>query len=166
MHYSVLLIVLLLTGCATSSNMAASAIRTERKASVIFVGMSFRKAEEQLTLHGAKTVHERAVLIDISAGRKGRDLHFYILPNRVRVDLVSGPAKTERIVESIRVGTYDPKSWESLEDPEQVKFRDSFREKKEYDLEDQPTQAPEPMARAAVAHLERWAKKDDRDSQI
>ena len=139
----VLFAVVLVASCSHTPEAAPAVDSSGRKASVLFVGMSFEAAEHQLKLHGAKAVVERTLLIDTGGAElNGRKVDCYILPDHRRLDLCSRPEIAGRVLYSIDVATYDPKSWNGGDDPELTKFYASMRHYKEYELEGGPNQPP------------------------
>ena len=136
MRYTVLLFALMLTGCANSLETDTSSRALERKAGLIYVGMLFDQAEAKLKEFGARPAGFDWMLT-AEASRKGLELHVYRLRSSVVMSLHSKPGKTGRLVDSISVSTYEPKSWESKIDPEYDKFMQSFESREEYDLEKQ-----------------------------
>jgi hypothetical protein len=140
MRYAFLVIALVLSGCSTLPEAPSKTIL--RKDSVIYVGMLFSDADSRLREYGAKPTMFQMVLTR-KAYKRGNELHYYRLHSGVILDMVSQPGKTGRIVGSMSVSTYDPKSWDSKLDPERDEFFGSFQSREEYDLEGGPNKPPE-----------------------
>jgi hypothetical protein len=103
---------------------------------VLRVGMDFDEAQSVLARQRAHPAGFDVILPN--AQRDQRNLDFYWLATGPSVRIVSKTTPTGRIVESISVSTYAPKSWESKMDPERDKFLDSFVKVEEYDLKTIP----------------------------
>ena len=148
MRYFIVLIPLLLLGCASSSTGVEPAPAVERKASVIFVGIPLAAAREKFAARNAECGPIGTFMWDLGA-RKEPEVHEYTLGNGRAVVLISAVGHQGRIVSSIRVSTYKPKSYECKMDPEYQKFFESFEDRKEFDLED--PMLVEPAAEQAIA---------------
>jgi hypothetical protein len=127
------LLTLILPGC--SSPPAPPSKTTVRRDSVIYVGMLFDEADAKLKQHGAiPTMYQ--VEFSADAYNQGKRLHYYRLRSGAVMDMISKPAKFGRVVDSMLVSTYVPKSWNSKLDPERSRFFETFEDRAEYDLEE------------------------------
>ncbi|OHB84473.1 MAG: hypothetical protein A2V98_15280 [Planctomycetes bacterium RBG_16_64_12] len=100
---------------------------------MLHVGMGFDKAQLILRQQGAKQAW-----FDVIPRRGQRQFDYYWLATGPAIEIISKTTPTGRIVESMFVSTYAPKSWKSKSDPEYAKFFDSFVRVEEYDLKTKP----------------------------
>jgi hypothetical protein len=139
MRTSLVLLALIFSGCAALPGPPAGTVK--RKESMIYVGMLFAEADARLKAHGAA-----ATLFPMALSPEdydqGKELHYYTLRSGAVMAMVSRPGPAGRVVGSLSVSTYVPKSWDSKTDPERDRFFDSFQGHEEYDL----GVAPEPAA--------------------
>jgi len=146
MRYTLLVITLILSGCSSRSPVVSENVA--RKDSVIYVGMGFDQAEATLKQYGAApTMYEME--LTSKAHKAGKELHYYQLRSGAVVDLISQPGKAGRVVGSLLVSPYEPKSWDSKLDPERDKFFESFENRDEVDLAGDSNQ---PAGAAAATH--------------
>jgi len=138
MHRLILFSVLVLAGCSLATKPSRTDIT--QKEGVLCVGMPFAVAEAKLKAREAEsTMFE--VMLTPKEYRAGKELHFYCLRSGAYLEIVSAPGKTGRIVDSMAINTYSPKSYSSKMDPEYTKFHRSFMQCSEYDLGTEPNKA-------------------------
>ncbi|HZP61143.1 MAG TPA: hypothetical protein VFB27_12535 [Opitutaceae bacterium] len=149
MRYTGIVLLAFLSGCMGHFDAGSGARPVTRSASVLYLGMPFDQADEKLREYGAEpTMFE--VALTPEAYRKGMQIHYYHLTSGVFIEIRSKPGGSARVVASISVSAYVPKSWDSIDDPERMKFFDSFKNCEEYDLRKEPNKAPEPTPTAVT----------------
>lgn len=105
-----------------------------KKVNVINKGMLFETADKILINNGAKTTMFQVEFTkeNVALGFK---VHYYVLPSDLVCEMVSKPNEKGRIVDSISVSSYQPKSVKSKLDPEREKFWASFKSYDSYEFE-------------------------------
>jgi hypothetical protein len=102
--------------------------------------MLFEDADTKLKQYGAEpTMYQ--MMLSPKDRKHGKELHYYILRSGPVIEMISQPGKDGRVVGSISVSTYVPKSWNSKMDPERDRFFDTFKDIENYDLRNEPNQA-------------------------
>lgn len=147
MRYTLLVIVLILSSCSSRPPVASGTVA--RKESVIYVGMGFDQADARLKQYGAASTMYQMELTP-KAYKAGKELHYYQLRSGAVVDIISQPGKTGRVVGSLSVSTYEPKSWDSKLDPERDKFFESFENRDEYDLAGEASSPAGPILQGGI----------------
>jgi len=140
---------ILVSGCAQPRSNTKPAASADARPGAIRVGMDFEKAHAILMEHGAKEFMLQ-VQLEVDPERPDRELNYYQPPSGPCMEIISAPAGTGRIVESISVPTYKPKSWKCKTDPEYLKFHYSFKSVQEYDLDNPPELSNELTSRPAA----------------
>ncbi len=145
---SVVVLAVAICGCGQPKAGIAPVASTETRSDFIHVGMNFEKAHATLMERGAEDFMLQ-VLLEVNPEHPERDLHYYQLPSGPTIEIISESTEAGRVVASMRVSTYTPKSDERKRNEEQDKFIRSFRDVKELDLDNPPEPASMPAVPSA-----------------
>ncbi len=132
--YLILIPAIGISSCAKPQTNTCQTKATSGSIDVIRIGMDFEKADAMLKTRGAEP-EAFQVAPSPEDTKRGIDFYYYKLPSGAYLHVFSEPGETGRVVKSIFVSTYEPKSWKGKTDPERDKFFESFREIREYDFD-------------------------------